>query len=328
MNLAQLTAVIKEEQQVIEVSETRPCQIGRDVFSNLRLDSEKVSRTHAMVKGTPAGKFLLYDLGSRNGTILNGRRVTSAAELKPGDVISIGGFEIRFDSSSSHESGVQPASPISDTRYEVHVDEITVLVIDLRDFTGLSLALGEVKLAELVASFNREISRHFQSSGPWSLKFIGDAVMAIWVHRPGEDRLAVLMQALEAFLGAQSLLDKLGKKFEISQTLRVGAGVNCGIASVGNLGSKIAADYTALGDVVNKAFRLERVTRAFDADLAFGNEVRECIASAPGLTLSGRLEKAYLKGHATPTEVSLLTIDEVKELVSSRQRDSPAEPAR
>src|SRR5512135_346538 len=63
--------------------------IGRDSSSNIAISDAEVSRKHARLT-FQGGKYVLEDLGSTNGTFVNGQRLTSAAVLKSGDVVSLG----------------------------------------------------------------------------------------------------------------------------------------------------------------------------------------------------------------------------------------------
>jgi hypothetical protein len=75
-----------------------PLRIGRDPASGLRLNHETVSRVHAELS-RQGGLWVLRDLGSTNGTTVNGRRVISAAVVKEGDQISFGRMSFRLSSS-------------------------------------------------------------------------------------------------------------------------------------------------------------------------------------------------------------------------------------
>jgi pSer/pThr/pTyr-binding forkhead associated (FHA) protein len=65
--------------------------IGRGADCDLRLRAPRVSRHHCLLR-TQAGGVTLADLGSSNGTFLNGQRVTSQAALKSGDLVQVGDF--------------------------------------------------------------------------------------------------------------------------------------------------------------------------------------------------------------------------------------------
>jgi adenylate cyclase len=101
--------------------------------------------------------------------------------------------------------------------------------------------------------------------GSWKLKYIGDAVMAAWLHEAGRASEQVL-----AVLAAVSQFAEVtcGPKYSLSFHLSFGAGLNTGIASVGNAGSGTQTKYTAFGDAVNAAFRIEGGTRQLGLDVA------------------------------------------------------------
>jgi predicted component of type VI protein secretion system len=63
--------------------------IGRDATSGIAINDAEVSRKHARLT-FQGGKYVLEDLGSTNGTFVNGQRLVSSAVLKPGDVVSLG----------------------------------------------------------------------------------------------------------------------------------------------------------------------------------------------------------------------------------------------
>lgn len=79
------------------------CSIGRELGSSLVLTDAKVSRKHALIQAQSQYEFWLMDLGSANGTFLNGRRVIRPELLRSGDVIEVGPFRLRFRQSRSTE---------------------------------------------------------------------------------------------------------------------------------------------------------------------------------------------------------------------------------
>ncbi|MEU8772538.1 DUF1707 and FHA domain-containing protein [Streptomyces sp. NPDC048606] len=74
---------------------TGPLRIGRDPGNGLRLSHETVSRAHAEL-GLRDGAWILTDLGSTNGTTVNGRRVTGSAVVRDGDQIGFGHMNFRL----------------------------------------------------------------------------------------------------------------------------------------------------------------------------------------------------------------------------------------
>jgi len=86
--------------RTIEVGSEHRFVIGRDDACNLVLDDAEVSRRHAYLIETPAGEIEVGDLGSSNGTRVNGRRIEQPMQLKPGDTLEVGGTRMQIDAST------------------------------------------------------------------------------------------------------------------------------------------------------------------------------------------------------------------------------------
>lgn len=91
-----------EGSRVFELLGDRPISIGRAKSSNVVLDSESVSRLHAVVRSTPDGKWQIIDRESSNGVQINGAK-TEEAMLRPNDEIVVGEYRIRFEDSASRK---------------------------------------------------------------------------------------------------------------------------------------------------------------------------------------------------------------------------------
>src|SRR5438270_12340 len=81
------------------------CFLGRSASCELVLADAKVSRQHALVQCQNEREFWLIDLGSANGTYLNGKRVRHPGRLSDGDAISIAGFTFTFRAPKAAERG-------------------------------------------------------------------------------------------------------------------------------------------------------------------------------------------------------------------------------
>ena len=82
--------------------------IGRDAIQDVVLDNPSVSRRHCQVRFVPeTGAFVVEDLGSPNGTLLNGAQVTTPSELAPGDEIGVGKFSVLFNPSPTQLAGLE-----------------------------------------------------------------------------------------------------------------------------------------------------------------------------------------------------------------------------
>jgi len=143
------------------------------------------------------------------------------------------------------------------TRCSTHIDEgrlaeITVFFADLSSFTELTHDLGAERTHEVIDAFLRMATDVLVKHGAFIDKYIGDAVMALFnVPIRYEDHARAILAATE--LG--STLQNLGARFGLS--LQVSVGIATGYARVGRLGSEDSKDYTAIGDVVNLAARLQ-----------------------------------------------------------------------
>ena len=87
------------------------CSIGRLSSNTIPLTDDRVSRRHALINVQDRHEFWLVDLGSGNGTYLNGRRVVQPTRLRGGDKIEIGGFQLRFHEAETSRQPVAAPSP-------------------------------------------------------------------------------------------------------------------------------------------------------------------------------------------------------------------------
>jgi len=264
----------------------RPCRIGRSETGNVVLVDDLVSRNHAIVQCLDAGSFALVDLGSINGTYIEGRRVSVPTVLKDGDRVTIGRSDLRFHQQAPAIPAdlVIPVPELEATNVFYSEKLITVLVIDIRDYTGLAQRIDADTLSQIVGSIFREAGKALQTAGAWAQKYIGDAVMAVWIHENrGVDPGTEIAAIVRTLLIIVDLVSQLQQRFGLAAPVRIGAGLNSGPASVGNVGSIAASDYTAVGDVVNKAFRLESATKEVHCDLLMGEETRNLLAGQPDL---------------------------------------------
>ena len=286
------------ESRRFPLSASAPCHVGRGEQNTIVLTDTQVSRRHAVIQAAGGGGYSLIDLGSRNGTFVNGRRVAAPVMLQPGDRVTIGSHELVFHSVSAAPPPPVPAA--SDTVVGIDQRTITVLVTDIRGFTSLASRLGEAKISEIISYFMREAGSVQHEHGSWGQKYIGDAVMAIWVHPGDEPEPKDLSGALLALDRLFDIAAGLQSRFNLDFPIRIGAGINTGLAAVGNMGSDAASDYTALSEAVNLAFRLESATKDLDCDLALGARAYRILEALEGAAGVFEHRTANLKGYRDP----------------------------
>ena len=267
--IAYLEAEIEGELKQFSMAPNQVLHIGRSEKNEVVMNSDLASRNHAILQHSGDGHFYITDLGSRNGTLVNGSRISTPVLLRPGDRIGIGKYEFTLRQNIPID---YPATQdhLNSTNVVFAEALITVLVADIRDFTGLSRRLDPTKLSEVAGTLFREAGKALQAQGAWAQKYIGDAVMAVWLHKGREPDLRDYIAVFQGLSNLGKIAARLQPRFQLTSPVRFGAAINTGWASVGNAGSIAASDYTALGETVNRAFRLESSTRTLSRDIAIG----------------------------------------------------------
>ena len=139
--------------------------------------------------------------------------------------------------------------------------EASIMFTDLEGFTKMSESLPPAEVSKiLVAYFNQTTSAILEQDGT-IIKYIGDAVMAVWGAPLPEKNHA--QRAVIAAWG----MSQAGKQEIEGHRLRTRIGVNTGIVLSGNLGSKFRFDYTCIGDTTNFASRLESLNKHLGTDI-------------------------------------------------------------
>lgn len=138
--------------------------------------------------------------------------------------------------------------------------QVSVLFSDIRGFTSLSEKRSAEQVMQILNDyFDLQVNAIFSTQGTLD-KFIGDAVMAFW-GAPIEDKKHAENAVITALIMVDNLLAFRETLPEELQDFDIGIGIHSGEAVVGMLGSKRRFDYTAIGDTVNLASRVEGVTK-------------------------------------------------------------------
>jgi adenylate cyclase len=240
--------------------------IGRGDGCAVMLDSRSVSRLHALVQLREGGAISLVDLGSRNGSFVNNRRVSIPVVLNDQDSLVFGDQEFVF----RNPKGADPEAALFETTRNapttaLHTNTLTtIVVVDIRDYTPLARTVPEGLLSQTIGTWFLRVGQIAQQQGSWAQKYIGDAMMAVWVHGNETALGSELACAMRAVSEIADATGSIHLALPLPAPLRIGAGVNTGPAIVGGV------EYTALGDTVNAAFRLEAATKQLGMGVAVG----------------------------------------------------------
>ncbi len=178
--------------------------------------------------------------------------------------------------------------------------DITVMFTDLAGFTELSERLGPEEVAAFLNEYFTAMTDIVQAHGGTVDKFIGDSVMAFW-GAPIDDA----EQALHACRAAQEMqaaLDSMRERFRARglPEVHMRAGLHSGPAVVGNLGSANRFDYTAVGDTVNLASRLEGANKVYGTGVLVSGDTAAQLGGSIGLR---QIDRLIVKGKRFATDV-------------------------
>jgi len=178
--------------------------------------------------------------------------------------------------------------------------QLTILFTDIADFTTLSEASEPEALMSQVSVYFKKMSSIILMHQGTIDKFIGDAIMAFW-NAPTRDEEHV-RHACTAALYAARASNALNEAWsrEGKPTLYTRFGLHAGDCIVGNVGSSDRMDYTAMGDTVNMASRLEGLNKYLHTQILASREVRDLAGDGFAFRPAGRVVP---KGKTAATDV-------------------------
>jgi adenylate cyclase len=254
------------------------CSIGRAALNTIVLDSPKVSRLHSIIDLEETGAFWLIDLGSSNGTLLNGRRIHEPVRLHDGDEINIAGKMFVFHQPQGKASAELKAGVLQ-TVQEVENIDCWLLVADIKNFTQLSRSMVSGELANLVSTWLASCKEIVERRRGTVNKYLGDGILAYWrdVPRVNED----MVSTIEALKHAQQ---RGGPQFRFV--------VHFGTVAVGGVPS--TREETLMGSEVNLVFRLEKLLSLLGEPCAISDSAQEKLGeSVPCRSLGEHALKGF-----------------------------------
>jgi class 3 adenylate cyclase/ABC-type nitrate/sulfonate/bicarbonate transport system substrate-binding protein len=189
---------------------------------------------------------------------------------------------------------------------------LTVFFSDLENFSSHSETLAPDDLLAQISTYLEEVSGAVSEEGGTVDKFIGDGVMAFWnapVQRPDH-----VLRACAGALRAARRMERVNDAWEAEgrPRIRIRIGLNCANVLVGNVGSSARLSYTALGDGVNVAARLEGINKLFGTTICISDSIFDQVRTE---ILARPLKRVQVKGRKTEFMIY--------ELLAIRASDDP-----
>jgi len=197
------------------------------------------------------------------------------------------------------------ADDVSDRLLTGRRQPAAVLFVDIRGFTALGETMAPDTLSAFLAEYRHRLVQPVFSHGGTVDKFIGDAIMAVFgspIQR-SDDAGRALRCAFEILEAAARW--SLERKHSGQPPVAIGIGAHYGEVFAGAVGCEHLREYTVIGDTVNVAQRLERLSREVDSPLVVSAALLQA-AGAENTAEWRRLPPQQLKGHSEPVEVLCL----------------------
>ncbi|MBN1939753.1 MAG: adenylate/guanylate cyclase domain-containing protein, partial [Candidatus Aminicenantes bacterium] len=178
--------------------------------------------------------------------------------------------------------------------------EVTSFFSDVAGFTSISEALGPSALVALLNEYLTEMTDLILDSGGTLDKYEGDAIIAFW-NAPLDDPDHALRAARTA-LACRARVAAIGPALEnkYGRMIRMRIGLNTGPAIVGNMGSSRRFDYTAMGDTINLASRLESAGKQYGVSLLAGEST---VKKTGGAVVAREVDVIRVVGKREPVRI-------------------------
>lgn len=175
--------------------------------------------------------------------------------------------------------------------------EVTVFFSDLAGFSSMSEKMAPAETVRVMNAYLGAMTDEIEARGGMVDKYIGDAIVALFGAPLDQPDHAA--RGAAAALACRARLNALNAELGLAAPLRQRIGLNSGPALVGNIGSARRFNYTAMGDVVNLAARLEGANKTFGTDILAAEATA---MAAPGMTWL-ELDAVRVVGRGTPVRL-------------------------
>lgn len=218
------------------------CTLGRSGANTVTLDDNHVSRKHAIIQFQGGDEFWMVDLGSSNGTYVNGRRVSRPLALKNGDVIEVGGIRIEFHSEALPAD--MESLSLGSTLLSVTRRNCWLMVADIEGSTRMAQELPPEEVPLVTGGWFKICRDLIEAHGGHMNQYLGDGFFCYW-----EDTLEAKHQIREAMSDLSRLQDLASPPFRVV--------LHFGMTVLGSVPTM--TDVNLHGPAVNFVFRMEKL---------------------------------------------------------------------
>jgi adenylate cyclase len=223
------------------------CFLGRSDTNNVVLPDDRVSRRHAMIQTQGQEEFWLIDLGSSNGTYLNGRRITQPRPLTDKDRVEVGDHAFTFRHPKMVRPSETPQAGSEKTIQDIKTVPCWLLVADIESSTQILTALPADDGLRITANWLAACKQIIDDNAGAINKFLGDGFFAYWPER--SNVVTSVARALQSL-----------KKLQAVAQPRFRVVVHCGKVFVG--GGASLGEESLMGNEVHTVFRMEKLARS------------------------------------------------------------------
>ena len=291
-----LLAVLDGADNGRRIRVTEQVTIGRGEDAGLLLDDPEISRAHAALGPTAKG-LEVSDLGSLNGTWVNGERISSPVVLVPGDVMRIGTTRIEVLAAGGRDPAPRPRSSPTPVEAEDELRPVSVLFADVVGSTPLAERLDPDEYTALIGGCVDRMCREVERFGGVIDAYMGDGIAAFFGFPAATEDDAD--RAASAALAVVKAIDVYSDEVRETWTLpdlNVRVGVNSGQVAIGVVGAA-ERHPVALGDTMNVAARLQGA--AAPGTIVMGGETARKLQ---GRFLVAPLGHVAVRGRQRPVE--------------------------
>ncbi len=276
--------------------------VGRSPECQVVVADPRVSRRHAMIRKQDGG-FYLFDLGSFNGSYLNGSRVTATRKLNHGDIVTFAEHEFQYEQLGEQQAEVDLDSMGGSTIALIRSTPVIILVSDVKGFTRLSEEIEADDLAQVIGRWYSDCEEIIGSEGGTVDKFIGDSVLAYWTKIDENSLMSAMRTAQKLRASCDQIYQDRPDIFEqCNRRFEIGVAMHTGKVAYGGMSQ---GEFTLVGDPVNLTFRLETLTRELNHDVLMSGDFARSLPNSQAYAENLGVHK--VKGRAQGVEVLAVT---------------------